>query len=169
MSAMVLHNRYLRENGAPAGATNMNVNGSITPVQFRSPVEDYYQYFNLCMWYLEDAGALDAGFLGNNITLTNGILFEVQLDGVLYDVLDGLPIFNNGHWKRLAFDATDFSVGQGNNIMSARFSFNKSLIGLDERPKPLILAPGDFVQVTIQDNLTGLEEFDVFLEGTRRR
>ena len=107
------------------------------------------------MVHVVDAGSFDSGNYGNGITLTNGLLFDIvdDEDTVLLDLLDGLPIMVNPDWARHCYDTAVSSYGQGNETLNARWTF--AAIGTAIR---LTGDEGHCLRVTIQDDLTDLEE-----------
>lgn len=102
---------------------------------------------------VQDYGGISGG-------LTNGILLGVydSDDVILLDLTDGLPIKTNGSWSRLCYDVNHLNYGSGNEVLTGRWTFEKSGRGL-------LLRDGDQLKVTIQDDLTGLVHHTFMVQG----
>lgn len=156
--------RFMDTVGDGSGSIDLNVNGSVTPVTFKiTPAPGEILYMSRLLWYLRDTGSLDSGGFGNGAALTNGIDF-----GFYYDV--GLPsedrypqqlepIKTNGGWaKYCGPDVVTLSFGQGDEILSCRYSFYKDT-GLEKTEMPWLA--GDRLEefrLIVQDDLTGINE-----------
>jgi len=138
----------LKDSG---GSSDMNIDGSVTPVEFSftSPPGETWNIIGISV-VLTDMGTMDPTDFGAiNGGLTNGVDFEVQTNGILEN-LGGAQ--NN-------LDLALLGVGPGFTKFDSSTGFMSTAdIFLTERafPKEMILFPGDFFKVRINDDLTGL-------------
>ncbi len=109
--------------------------------------------------FIRDSGAIQAeryGAISNG--LTNGILM-IATDGTeSVDLMGGLPVKSNADWSRNCYDMQPLTFGSGDNFVNVRWTFAKSGI-------PLIMEAGDSLEVTLQDDLSGLVEHRFKIEG----
>jgi hypothetical protein len=157
---------FLEDPTASPIARDASANYAITPADFilQCPAagQDRYVLHRLIA-YIRDTGAIDATGFGNGAALTNGILLRV-IDGntspeaVLLDLTDGEPIKQNGHWSRHCYDVQAQTWGTGDEFLSARWTFAKA-------GSPLVLEPGHKLVATMQDDLSGLNEFTLTVQG----
>jgi len=110
--------------------------------------------------HIKDTAGIDADKYGNGITLTNGIHIHLIQDGETIDLLDGGTIKTNAEWAAMCHDAELKGWGQGNDIVSVRWSFDKGNQGLR-----LIGANNDRLQVVLQDNFEGLLGHSMNIQG----
>ncbi len=145
-----------------AGNTNMNVDGSVTPVKygFTCPpdVQAVLSRVNICMI---DASLNATDFGGITGSITNGVKFIIfdKNDVVLLDLADRLRVDNNSDWGLLA--GTDWifqTAGPGDDSVTIRWSFSRS-------GRELLLKPGERFEVLIQDDLTSMTFFGMMLQG----
>lgn len=109
---------------------------------------------------IEDAGSPDSGKYGNNITLTNGIKFQVTDDTeILNDLTNGGAVLTNGDYARYAnVDAVTF--GTGNTFVTVSHNFT-------ETGAPLVLH-GDHqekFEVIFNDDFTELVSQTIYITG----
>lgn len=154
--------RYADTNGDGTGLTNANVDGSITPVVFKLEArgdEDGLEVARLIA-FVRDTGSFDSGSYGNGVAMTNGITIGVYdaNDILLTDILDGKAILTNVDWKRASYDITVSTFGAGSEAMSIRWTFTAA-------GEPITLRSGRYIGVTINDNLTGLQEHTFQFQG----
>ena len=156
--------RFMDTVGDGSGSTDLNVDGSTTPVIFKIvPTHGEILYLSRLLWYLRDTGSLDSGGFGNGPELTNGIDF-----GFYYDV--GLPsegrypsqlepITTNGGWaKYCGPDVVPLTFGSGDEILSCRYSFYKD-VGLEKQEMPWLAHDRlEEFWLIVQDDLTGINE-----------
>lgn len=146
-----------------AGETNLNVNGSSTPIIYglRNTEEAIGSAFDITIMIftcLTDT-AVDLSKFGDIAALTNGLVLRKKND-VYMNVFN---IKTNGDMANLMFfdpqTATNPAQGQDGFIGIMTFA-GQSEIGVTIR-----LEPGEDVQLIIQDDLTGLTSFSVIAEG----
>lgn len=146
------------------GATQINVNGSVTPVvfefgpaNFNDPTKD--AEVREVKIIFEDNSFRDNGFMSINGGLTNGILIEIKSNNNMFTFL---PLrFNRHFYSRFAFGAgSRVDILQGNNATVLAASFLNSIV-LREAGA---FGPGndDYIRLTVRDNLTAIE----FAEST---
>ena len=154
---------YLRAGGAPAGSINANANGATTPVVYSlDPAQLGLSYVRVTrlLIHIEDVGTIGAEEYGARSTLTSGVRIQYTKDGTTYDLDGGEGVKSNADWSRCCYDMTNQSFGAGNNFVAVRWTFTKST-------EPLLLRSGDTLDVTIQDDLTGLVRHSFFAQGVR--
>lgn len=142
-----------------SGSTNLAVNGSVTPVTFALRNTDQvigtsahlariiFKGITASLGVLTEFGDLPG--------LTNGIVLRKK-DGVYRNIFNAKT---NGELKQIMYDFDLIpAANPAPDGFSGRFTFTK--LG------PFIeLAPGEDIELIIQDDLTGLTEFEVMLEG----
>tara|TARA_R110000824_G_scaffold143199_11_gene310797 strand:- start:304 stop:834 length:531 start_codon:yes stop_codon:yes gene_type:complete len=136
----------------------MNVNGASTPVSYKytAPAGKRVYVYRVNMMMLD--ASVTASKFGGVASLTTGITVKVKnsADTELLDFLDGQTIQNNTEFGLLA--GTDINVGSGADGVNIRWT-------LASAGGSLILESGDYLEVLVQDNLTGLTSFQAMLQG----
>lgn len=149
---------------ASDGTTAMNVNGSVSAVNFdyKVPSGTVYKKFMLSrIDFVIVDGAIRWGQFGGIATLTNGLLVQIldDADVVLqHFATDVHPIVNNEDFGGLAGADNVIILAAGDDALPVRFSIFKS-------GNPMALLPNWRVRVVVQDNLTGLTHFDAMVQG----
>lgn len=146
------------ENGS---GTEMNVNGSVTPVEFyiNAPAagQDDIVVREL-RFNAYDNGVKVDNFLAQNAPLTNGIVVDVNIGGVMSAFL---PIKSTAEFNaNFAFGnggKFDIIVGAGNDFMTATFSPLQAF--------KLTAGSSDYVRVTINDNLSNVASLSFIAFG----
>lgn len=129
------------------GGIDLNVNGSITPVEFTVEADAYrsIQVNELRVALTCQDIIMDGGSFCSSPTLTNGVSIEVVSGDETFVVFN---IRQNEDWLFFNSPAGLTLNNTGpKDLMSAGFYFGKSMI--------LNSGSGDKVRVTIRDNLTG--------------
>lgn len=129
------------------GGKDLNVNGSVTPVEFTVDADAYrdVQVNELRVALTCQDIIMDGGSFCSSPTLTNGVSIEVISSGNTYVVFN---IQQNEDWLFFNSPAGLTLNNTGpKDLMSAGFYFGKSMI--------LHSGSDDKVKVTIRDNLTG--------------
>jgi hypothetical protein len=148
-----------------AGSDDLTVDGSATPVNFRIESDpDFDIIINQIVLAGSDGSIKLTNFFGLNSPLTNGIVISFQSDDT-----DGL--FRT---IRSTTDYLSFSSGD-NNVYSeqgsaAAFSFrtlNPPLIIRKTGTHGGDAADDDYIQITIQDNLVGLDSLTCNVRGVK--
>ena len=159
-----------------AGSSNMIVNGSVTPVDFRiecDPVVD--KYIDTVRWYGACNGPkLDTFFCSNN-ALINGFLVSVRSES---KDLTLLPLKNTNDFKnKFAFG----SAGPGGqfriDVQSGEDSFTSDLTfaaaAILKKCGTNGTVTDDYIQIKVRDDITGagggnLSEFEALIIGFKR-
>lgn len=142
---------------SPGGVSNMNVNGSVTPVNFDfapTAANETYQIFE-SSFVLATTGNVNEFVtkFADLPALTNGIDISFQFSGQSYG-LTGL-IKTNFDLYRVFVDET-LPVNIGNRTI---------MVGSQWHDPPIIFKPNDRIRVTIRDNLTSITAMGVTLAG----
>lgn len=158
-----LYRDFLKSGGSP----DMNVNGSVTPVEFSISSQ-----LNRTVWItgvrfiLEDVSlemnTQDFRRFGTatvaGVGLTNGILFSTTQSGETIELV-AEPIQFVGDFFSYADSYLNLinSVGSQEDFLTFDFNFEK----------PIVLAEGgnDKISVLIRDNLTAINKFQVLVRG----
>ncbi len=152
---------YLTDDGIIGGTHGANVNGSVTPVPYYfqpslNGIVDLDVYRLIVM--IEDTGALAADNYGALGTLTNGIRVQHVSGNTTTNLDGGLAIKSHAHWARLCYDMAEHTFGSGANFVVVRWTFERAGI-------PLHIENTDQLKVTINDDLTGLEDHHFMIQG----
>lgn len=150
----------LLSNGA---TTNMNVDGSVTPVEFEYECPDNnVAFLHRNTLHMVDGGIIPTTFAGVS-ALANGV--EIQIidsDGttILLDYTKGRTMTTNTDFALLA--GPDFPVlagtGNGDDVMSIRWTLSKA-------GGPLLLTEGQIFRVTINDDISGITHMHWMMQG----
>jgi len=157
---------FTTAGGCSERTENMNVNGSATPVIFSvSPANltagtkwDITRF----LISITDATAMDDGKFGGAAALTNGIVFR-KVDGITKNIFNAKT---NGDLAAHMYDVTyipDTLGPAGLYGLRGRRSFS----GQDKNGVVVRLSAdtNDEFQCIIQDDLTGLDSFQVIAQG----
>ena len=154
--------RFLTTDGTSGGSSDMDVNGSGTPVKFwTSPPAGRAVIIRRVMVYFEEGAISAANYGVVPGLLTNGLNLElIDTDGttVLLDLLDGRPVKSAGDWRRLAFTAERLTWAAAEESMSVKWDFSA-------QGKPIVLLPDQRLQMTVSDNLTELDTHTCVAQG----
>jgi len=145
-------------------ATNMAVNGSVTPQVFvYNPPADWDIEIHTITLVAETAGAIAFGnkFIDTNLaTLANGLLFEVKIN-------DETSTWQNCKRTR---DLVELSANGGFNVLSGtpnllrvEFHVCKQL----RLARAGTFANPDYVRATVRDNLNTISYLEVFMQGAK--
>ena len=139
----------------------MNVNGSVTPKVFTYTTSaDQNLTSLLCL--LKDEGSTTFGNFGALSILTNGVLIQITQNGntrTLATIKDNADLcmvfpqnqFGNGAVLSILSIVSPEGFGDTNNCFVGSLNFRE----------PIFLANGDSISVTIQDNLTNIDVFQM--------
>jgi len=141
---------------------NAKVDYSSTPTSYKYTADssrvDMLERLNI---YYSDSGSFDSGGFGNGSALTNGIVVNAQINGILYTYTDGIPIKTNGFWNTLAgVDVRHEKYGAGDEYISVRFTMARS-----GQPAILDGSKGDYFEVVLNDNFSVLTNFYMMVQG----
>lgn len=151
--------KYIRE-----GANlEMNVNGSITPVEYKYTVPaGKFFYWTRTVFHVKDSGSKPNDFGGIGGGLTNGLLMSVRDSGdaELVDLLDTLPIKTNSDHAHLASVDVDIKDAQGgaDDSFVVRWTLEKA-------GAAMVLQPAEYFMVTVRDDLQALTSFLISVHG----
>ena len=146
-----------------AGITNMNVNGSVTPVVFglrntETAIGSAFDITRIIFSCLTDT-SMDLSEFGDIVGgITRGIVIRSK-NGVYKNILNAKT---NRDLKNLMFDFTiEPAQGAAQDGFTGRLTFGgQNKVGVVIR-----LEPGEDIQVIIQDNITALDSFTIIAEG----
>lgn len=154
------------DNFKNAGSKLMNINGSVTPQVFSyAPSSDEITALNELTVVLTDEGTSPLGVFGSlGAALTNGIKIEVVLNGVTTqislikdnaDLASRFTFSQFGNGSVLSILGLGTAQGFGNS--------NDVFVGSLQLPEPLVLvgSTGDQVKITIQDNISAIDVFQM--------
>lgn len=150
--------------GDGSGTTNMNVDGSITPVIFlvKPSVGEIYRIARIIV-SVRDTGTIDSGGWGANggSPLTNGLVANVKWNGSVIP-LTVESIKSNIDLAAISYDISHNSWGSGDEFVVFRFTFTKAgqYIRLDGDL-------GDELQFVVNDDLTYLVQQRISVQGYR--
>jgi hypothetical protein len=149
------------------GITNMNVDGSSTPVIFSiapldiSPTSNQWDIVRM-IFAIQDGSSMDSSMFGSIAGgITNGVVIR-QKDGLFQNYFN---IKTNGDFALRAYDISfdDRASPQGEYFFRSRRTFGgASKTGVTIR---LAGEDNDEFQVIIQDDLTSLDSFSVTVQG----
>lgn len=110
----------------------------------------------------KDDGDFDSGYYGNRVALLNGLDFWYRINGVnvLPSFRPPFYIKTNTDWAAICYDSRVDTYGQGENQLTARFSFSRfgKYIRLDGDV-------GEEFVVYVHDDFTGLNAHKFLLQG----
>jgi len=154
--------KLLSTNGDGTGTTDAIGNYSVTPLSLKyiAP-EKYIVSLTRIIVKVRDAGDFDTEKYGNNITLTNGIrIYQRHGNGDLIAELTALPITSTGDWSAHCYDVQELAFGTGDHVLSVRWTFAASgqAVKLDGQD-------GDYLELVLNDNFTGLNEHIFCIQG----
>ncbi len=141
------------------GSTDMNVDGSSTPVTFiAQPPTGKIWYIHTIDVVLEDTAMSFAKFGGIAIPLTNGVDFKVKQNGASEITLANIK--RNGDFYTFANDAfiessttTDILVAHVRTKVNTGTTFK------------LTDSNSEFFKAVVNDNLTNINKFQVLIRG----
>ena len=144
-----------------AGSEDMNVNGSVTAVDFKytCPVGKVVLVSRL-HFHILDSNVDPNDFGGIAGGIATGLILGAfdSDDSQILDFLDGDTIKKNTHFDHIAGTDANVKTGTGLDALAVRFSVHKS--GASMR-----LTAGQYIQMTVQDDLTTLNEFTTLIQG----
>lgn len=142
--------------------TNMNVNGSVTPQVFglTNPFSISVDITRL-IWYTIDGAAMDASTFSGITALTRGIAFRRKLSASQY--INLWNIKTNGDWSGLAFDVSYDDRRAPTSVYG--FSSRMTYAGQDKHGVVIRIAPGESIELVVQDDLTAITNAVMTIEG----
>lgn len=150
--------KYISEKVKNSGSSDMDVDGSVTPVEFMAgPGTGKKWYIARMILTIEDESINHIKFGGLAIPLTNGVDIKITEDGVERTLAEGL-IKTNHEFYQLAYDVTIKSATT--DILAMRWTFTKG--GTFLRFKN---STSDKFSIIINDDLSALQAFQVIIQG----
>lgn len=150
--------------GDGSGADNANVDGSSTPVAFKIVVPENQCYeIHRMIIHIADNGKIESQLYGALPKLTNGVTVELRDadDSLVHLLSNGEPVDHNCAWGALCYDMRIDDRGAGvDGFVNVRWTFEKS-------GEPLRLTEGQYLQIIVNDNLTGLIEHHFMIHGRK--
>jgi len=163
------YSRLLGTTGADSGITNMNVNGSVTPVEFYIEAESTYdiRIMNIVITIVD--GAISHSKFGAILPLTNGwdlkvvegvsptfIITKATTGGELLQQSGSLYLFGNG---------TTVNIIPNSAVNEDTFLVNVPISEYIPGGFRIGLSGVDKIQAIVNDNLTGLTKMTVRVIG----
>lgn len=144
------------------GSINLAVNGSVTPVEFEiSPSGltlglswDIVRFLGSIV----DATSMDDGKFGGISALNKGVYLRIE-NGATKNLLN---VKTNGGWRLRAFDVEYADKAAAGTY---GFGFRKTYGGQSKSGVTLRITGGDRITMVVQDDLTGLDNFNVVVQG----
>ena len=147
--------------------TNMNVNGSVTPVTFgirnnagAVPPPGLEMSVDITRIIIQciTASAVDYDLFGDIAALTNGIVLRNR-NGETFNIFH---VKTTGELAGITYDLQVFDVKQGTDGFISRLTFaGQSKMGAVQR-----LKIDEDLELIVQDNLTGLTKLEIVAEGS---
>ena len=157
---------FTTAGGCSERSEDMNVDGSVTPVEFSvSPANlaDGVEWdITRIIGTMLDNTSMDDGKFGGGTALTKGIVLRYS-DGITKNIFNAKT---NGDLAEQMYDV-QYATNSPAGLYGLRF--RRSFAGLDKNGVVIRLdaARGDTLSIIIQDNLTGLVEFHCVVQGHR--
>lgn len=147
------------------GVVDLNVDGTVNQV-FTFPMDSLDDLFiTEIKFYGRDNGIQFSNFLGQNGSLTNGILVEIKTDNNLVTLP---PIKTTDDFDDVfSFGGSNFDIyfASGDDKFTARFLSSAFPL---RRSGTFGAGNDDFIRITIRDNLTNVSYLQSIVEGFRQ-
>ena len=160
--------RYLDTNGDGSGTDEVVSDHAVTPDDYfiECPPGSSQDYVIIRMMvYIQDTGSFDSGGYGNGSALSNGLKLLLingnESPEYTEEDLTPKPITTNGEWAGQCHDVDHQAYGQGDEYISARWTFAKS-------GRAILLKPGYKLVLRANDNFTGLVKHRFHVQGFKR-
>jgi len=128
--------------------------------QLLCPVDELYEV-NRVIVGIGDTAINNSGEYGSITALTNGVVIRItDTDGGSIQLLTPFAITTNGDYSRLSYDTLYNSLGNGNDYLTVRWTFAK-------HGAPIVLEPGQYIEIELNDNFTGLANQTFLFQGVR--
>lgn len=148
-------------NPVIAASDDMAVNGSVTTQIFQiGPIgTDIVIDITRLVGYIQSGSAMDDALFGNIVALTNGVVLR-RNDGVIDNIWN---VKSNGEIALLSGADLGYTTKAPAGSFGARF--RNSYAGQEKHGVTIRVGAGEMLEVLIQDDLTGLEEFRMMAQG----
>jgi hypothetical protein len=142
---------------------DMNVDGSVTPVKFQfGPIGTTLSVdITRILGYIQDATSMDDSKFGGNGVLPNGVVMQ-KYRAATGDFDHFWNVKSNGELALLGFDF-QYADKAPSGSFGARFRLTYA--GPSKHGVTIRLQPSDYLVLTIQDDLSVLEDFQVMGQG----
>lgn len=145
-----------------ATTTNMAVDGSVTTQIFQigpvAPGSTSVVDVTRIMGHILDSTAMDDGKFGGISALTNGCVLR-KTDGVITNLWN---VKTNADLALICYDFTYSDKAPGGQFGA---NFRNTYAGQGGHGVVLELLPGEYLELLVQDDLTGLDEFTMMAQG----
>lgn len=154
--------RFLAGSNCFPANHHMNVDGSSTTQIFQvGPVgvgTGISVDITRIMGYIQGDSAMDDALFGNLAALTNGIVLRVNNE----EMKNVWNVKTNGEIGLLCYDSAESLRAPAGSF---GFRFRNTYAGPAKHGVTLRLEPGDTLEILIQDDLGGLEDFQMMAQG----
>ena len=141
-------------------SSNMNVNGSVTPVEFSLRAGTIPRDITRIIFTFTGTTIMDDGLFGSITALTRGLVFRI-----VNSYQRTIFCFKtNGDVKLMAYDGdygTGISGPNGTDSFSSRITFG----GQTKHGVVLRISTGDVLQIVVQDDLRAMSSCRVSAQG----
>jgi hypothetical protein len=153
----------LQVGSAVAGTTvNLAVDGSVTTQSFQigpvGPGSTQVVDITRIMGHILDSTAMDDGKFGGIPALTNGVVLRHN-NSVIQNIWN---VKTNADLALLCYDFRYSDKAPGGQF---GLNFRNTYAGQHAHGVVIELDPGDYLEILIQDDLTGLDEFRMMAQG----
>jgi hypothetical protein len=158
--------RFLTEDGA-SGTTYSILPADDTPVTFSIiPTGNEVMEIHRCLPFIRDETAFSAEKYGALAALDPGITMSVMrvvngATATAYTLIEPThPVQSNADWAAYCFDVVALEFGQGDEFLTARWTFAKS-----GKPVYLSASKNEWLELTCAGTCTGLVDHHVLIQG----
>lgn len=147
--------RYLTDDGTDSGVKDASSNHAAAATEWKiAPGARTVMLIKRMIVGYKDTGGGTVDEFGNiGVALTNGISFcKRNASGTLVDYTDGVPVTTNGDWARYCYDVQRVDWGNGPDVFTARWTFERDGYSID-----LSAADGEYFCAELHDDLSGLD------------
>jgi len=139
---------------------NANKDYSVTPAEFEITAPSGYMRLVITrmILFIEDSGTATTEEYGSGPAITNGIELFLEKNGEETDLMAGMDVKTNGQWKQKCYDITLDAWGNGNKVVSGRWTFAKS-------GTKITLRGADRLVIRCSDDLTHLINHTFLFQG----
>jgi hypothetical protein len=148
-SSVIVAEKHMNVVGTPASPVIFQI-GPIGPA--------INVHITRVMGHITDGTVMDDTKFGGGTALTNGLVFRLN-NGVMSNFWN---VKSNAEFRLLCFDANYAEKAGGG---SYGFNFRNTYAGASKHGVALELLEGDTLEVLIQDDLSGLEDFIMLAQG----
>jgi hypothetical protein len=159
-----IDNYYAQGVTVIPNAKNMNVDGTVTPQIFQvgpvGPGAGGDADITRVMGYLQGAGSMDDSLFGDQPALDKGIVLRRKYNGEYQNFWNAKT---NGELSLIC--ASDFYYASKAPAGSNGARFRATWAGPEKHGVVVRLLPFESIELVIQDDLTGLEVFNMMSQG----